>query len=78
MYFMSVNAAFAVAARTRKVSRRPCTCPTTGNILILHKTLYGGSNSCVITASRMEQERSLASNVIHKKSYGTKMDLYPL
>ena len=26
-------------ARTRKVSRRPCTCPTTGNILILHKTL---------------------------------------
>ena len=39
MYFMSVNATFAVAARTRKVSRRPCTCPTTGNILILHKTL---------------------------------------
>ena len=36
---MSVNATFAVAARTRKVSRRPCTCPTTGNILILHKTL---------------------------------------
>ena len=39
MYFMSVNATFAVAARTRKVSRRPCTCPTTGKILILHKTL---------------------------------------
>ena len=39
MYFMSVKATFAVAVRTRKVSRRPCTCPTTGNILILHKTL---------------------------------------
>ena len=39
VYFMSVNATFAVAARTRKVSRRPSTCPTTGNILILHKTL---------------------------------------
>ena len=39
MYFMSVNETFAVAARTRMVSRRPCTCPTTGNILILHKTL---------------------------------------
>ena len=36
---MSVNATFAVAARTRKVSRRPSTCPTKGNILILHKTL---------------------------------------
>ena len=36
---MSVNATFAVAARTRNVSRRPCTCPTTGNILILHKPL---------------------------------------
>ena len=33
------HATFAVAARTRKVSRRPCTCPTTGNILILHKPL---------------------------------------
>ena len=33
------HATFAVAARTRKVSRRPCTCPTTGNILILHKRL---------------------------------------
>ena len=32
---------FAVAARTRKVSRRSCTRPTTGNILILHKTLCG-------------------------------------
>ena len=30
---------FAVATRTRKVSRRPCTCPTTGNIFILHKPL---------------------------------------
>ena len=39
MYFMSVKATFAVTARTRMVSRRPCTCPTTGNILILHKTL---------------------------------------
>ena len=39
VYFMSVDATFAVAARTRKVSRRPCTCPTTGNILILHKPL---------------------------------------
>ena len=39
MYFMSVKATFAVAARTRKVSRRPCTCPSTGNNLILHKTL---------------------------------------
>ena len=39
VYFMSVNATFAVAARTRKVSRRPSTCPTTGNILILHKPL---------------------------------------
>ena len=38
-YFMSVNATFAVAARTRKVSRRPCTCPATGKILILHKPL---------------------------------------
>ena len=36
---MSVNATFAVAARTRKVLRRPSTCPTTGNILIWHKTL---------------------------------------
>ena len=44
MYFMSVNATFAVAVRTRKVSRRPSTFPTTGNILILHKTLYGPSN----------------------------------
>ena len=34
VYFMSINATFAVAARNRKVSRRPCTCPTTGNILI--------------------------------------------
>ena len=25
MYFMSINATFAVAAHTRKVSRRPCT-----------------------------------------------------
>ena len=41
VYFMSVNATFAVAARTRKVLRRPGTCPTTGNILILHKTLVG-------------------------------------
>ena len=39
VYFMSVNATFAVAAPTRKVSRRPCTCPTTGNIVILHKPL---------------------------------------
>ena len=39
VYFMSVNATLAVAAHTRKVSRRPSTCPTTGNILILHKTL---------------------------------------
>ena len=39
VYFMSVNATFAVAARTRKVSRRLSTCPTTGNILIMHKTL---------------------------------------
>ena len=30
LHVMSVNATFAVAARTRKVSRRPCTCPTTG------------------------------------------------
>ena len=37
---MSVNATFAVVARTRNVSRRPCTCPTTGNILILHKPLW--------------------------------------
>ena len=36
---MSVNATFDVAARTRKVSQRSCTHPTTGNILILHKTL---------------------------------------
>ena len=36
---MSVNATFAVSAHTRNVSRRPCTCPTTGNILILHKPL---------------------------------------
>ena len=47
VYFMSVNATFAVAARTRKVSRRPCTCPTTGNILILHKTL-GRRTSTII------------------------------
>ena len=40
MYFMSVNATFAVAARTRKVSRRSCTCPTTGTIFIQHKPLY--------------------------------------
>ena len=39
MYFMSFNATFAVAAHTRKVSQRPCTCRTTGNILILHKPL---------------------------------------
>ena len=38
---LSVNATFAVAARTCKVSRRPSTCPTTDNILILHKTLGG-------------------------------------
>ena len=44
VYFMSVNVTFAAAARTRKVSRRPCTCPTTGNILILHKTLPGTSS----------------------------------
>ena len=36
---MSVNATYAVAAHTRKVSRMPCTCPTTGTILILHKPL---------------------------------------
>ena len=42
MYFMSVNATFAVAARTRKVSRRSHTCPTTGKILILHKPLPRG------------------------------------
>ena len=39
MYFMNVNATFAVDACTRMVSRRPCTCPTTCNILILHKPL---------------------------------------
>ena len=39
VYFMSVNVTFAVAVHTRKVSRRPCTCPTAGNILILHKPL---------------------------------------
>ena len=38
-YFMSINVTFAVTARTRKVSRRPCICPTTGNILILYKPL---------------------------------------
>ena len=48
MYFMSVNATFAVAARTRKVPRRLCTCPTTGNILILHKTLR---DLCVVDMS---------------------------
>ena len=40
---------FAVAASTRKVSRRPCTCSTTGNILILHKPLIavtGRVNVC--------------------------------
>ena len=42
---------FAVAARTRKVSRRLCTCPTTGNILILHKPLLGPTiklKACVL------------------------------
>ena len=39
VYFMSVNATFAVAAHTRKVSRKPSTCPTKGNIFIMHKTL---------------------------------------
>ena len=47
MYFMSVTATFAVAARTRKVSRRPCTCPTTGKILILHKPLSQTRNDVV-------------------------------
>ena len=41
VYFTSINATFAVAARTRMVSQWPCTCPTTGNILILHKPLAG-------------------------------------
>ena len=43
VYFMSINATFAIAARTRKVSRWPCKCPMTGNILILHKPLVEGS-----------------------------------
>ena len=45
---MIVNATFAVAARTRKVPRRLCTSPTTGNILILHKTLR---DLCVVDMS---------------------------
>ena len=49
MYFMSINATFAVAARTRKVSRWPCTCPMTGNILILHKPL-GEGHDCLSAA----------------------------
>ena len=38
--FMSVNATFAIAARTRKVSRRPCTCLTTIKMFILHRPLH--------------------------------------
>ena len=49
VYFMSVSATFAVAGRTRKVSRRPCTRPTTGNILILHKTLDGATHAYHVT-----------------------------
>ena len=39
---------FAVAVRTRKVSRKLCTCPTTGNILILHKTLVVYTIICTL------------------------------
>ena len=45
VYFMSVNVTFAVA-----VSRRPCTCPTTGNILILHLShcIVGSPNGSIV------------------------------
>ena len=43
---------FAVAARTCMVSRRPYTCPTTGNILILHKPLLRGRRPKLSSFSR--------------------------
>ena len=67
VYFMSVKATFAVAARTRKVSQRPCTCPTTGNILILHKALR-------VCHDGNERDRHIIKNStmnsLNKKHYG--------
>ena len=70
MEVMSVNATFAVAARTRKVSRRPCTCPMTGNILILHKPLTPGNGK-----SRRRTGRHLASNFKQMRTF-TKNKLF--
>ena len=66
MYFMSVNATFAVAACTRKVSRRPCTFPTTGKILILHKPLrrdQGVRMADAPVGTRKEIERKTENQV---------------
>ena len=53
---------FAVAACTSKVSRRPCTCPTAGNILILHKPLVGGGPAAIQCFIKINQPDSGANS----------------
>ena len=48
---------FAVAAHTRKISRRPCICPTTGNILILHKLGESGFDGAQKLSKHLQEIR---------------------